>query len=78
MSKIYDTVISHGRKHVICEAKDRSGYLAPNYLGTKRALCGVLLRGQTLENWLEQRRSRRVRKPAQRGRRPLTTETIPA
>lgn len=53
MNKLYSTVVVAGRLHVLCEAKERKGpYRDPNYMGTGRALCGVLRRGQTLEEWM--------------------------
>jgi len=55
MSELYSTVVVAGRLHVICEAKDRRGgiHRDPNYMGTGRALCGVLKKGQTLEEWMK-------------------------
>lgn len=51
--KNYSTINVQGRVHVLCDAKSRSNTHFPdaNYLGTGKALCGVLERGESLEEW---------------------------
>lgn len=55
MSELYSTIVVWSRLHVICESKERKGNLHrdANYMGTGKALCGVLKKGQTLEEWMK-------------------------
>jgi hypothetical protein len=55
----------NGREHVV-KRVTRSGtdsegvpYPEPNYQGTGMALCGVLLPGQNLKQWMDAKRKRR-------------------
>lgn len=49
--KNYTTIQVNGRLHVLCFVEDRRGYPNPNYRGTGKALCGVIEKGDTLEDW---------------------------
>ena len=56
--KMYNTIITNNRIHVIRLVADRGKYSTgqvvpmPNYLGTGMALCGVVAKGETLEDWI--------------------------
>ena len=50
--KVYNIVTVGTRKHVVCTVTSRSGGVDnPNYMGTGMALCGVMKKGETLEQW---------------------------
>lgn len=53
----YTTITVLGHQHVLCEASDRGrlGHPNANYMGTKMALCGVIEKGKTLEEWILRR-----------------------
>ena len=47
----YSVINVAGRNHVVCEARFRGDHPEPNYQGTFKALCGVIDKGHTLEDW---------------------------
>lgn len=51
--EIYQTIKVHGRVHVVCPSGSRHTFMHENanYLNTGKALCGVLKKGETLDNW---------------------------
>ena len=55
---MYNTIITNKRIHVIRLVVDRGKYSTgkvvpmPNYLGTGMALCGVVAKGETLNDWI--------------------------
>ncbi len=52
--KIYETVTVRGRLHVVCESsRSGSSFPDPNYMNTGKALCGVVAKGLTLDDWLK-------------------------
>ena len=56
---MYSVIIVEGRQHVLCEAQEREvtvdGVKIPNanYMGTGKALCGVVDKNDTLLNWMD-------------------------
>lgn len=44
------------RQHVVCDARSRGAMPDPNYQGSKMALCGVIEKGKTLEEWKKKHR----------------------
>ena len=71
-NEMYITMRVNGRTHVVRQfnrrkyrTKQYPGGMetvytpAPNYLGTGMALCGVLRYGQTLEEWVSEKKKRK-------------------
>lgn len=56
----YQTIKVNGRTHVVCDIDGRggSGYPYPNYMGTGKALCGVVDKGDTFDDWKRKRNER--------------------
>ena len=58
----YTTIQVNGRTHVLCDVDGRghgaNDYPYPNYRETGKALCGVIDKGETLEDWKRKRYSR--------------------
>ena len=48
---MYKTTVMQGRLHVIRQIGERQGYPLPNFNGTGQALCGLLKKGETLDQW---------------------------
>ena len=53
----YSTVKVAGREHVVCDADRGNLWPQPNYRRTGKALCGVLDKGQSLSNWISERKN---------------------
>lgn len=56
MEVVYSTIKVVNRLHVLKEvfrSDDGRQYPNPNYLKTGKALCGILEKNQTLEEWCE-------------------------
>ena len=51
--KNYTTLESGRHTHVLCDNQERQNYPLANYRGTDKALCGILRKGQTLEQWVK-------------------------
>ena len=48
----YSILKIHGRLYVLCTPQSRSGmHPDANFLNTKKALCGVVEKDKTLEDW---------------------------
>ena len=53
----YTTILVCGRLHVLREVSPRNtGIPEANYMGTGKALCGVVDKGDTLEDWIKKYR----------------------
>ena len=54
----YSTISVNGHNHVliISDTRDNSNMPAANYRNTGKALCGVMRKGETLEQFLERKR----------------------
>ena len=56
MDKKYSIITVRGYEHVVCDTfHKRTNWPEANYLGTGKALCGVIKKGQSFENWLKKR-----------------------
>lgn len=49
--KNYSSIQVCGRTHVVCNVASRNGYPEPNYMNTGKALCGVVDKGSSLDDW---------------------------
>jgi hypothetical protein len=54
----YQTIRVNGRQHVICSTESRvnvhgTKFADANYMNTKKALCGVLGKNETLAVWID-------------------------
>ena len=73
----YSTVKVAGREHVVCDSQLRYGqYPEPNYRRTQKALCGVLDKGQSLQDWMLERNLKTKGMKIDRSKRFVTTELI--
>lgn len=56
---MYQTIMVYQRMHVVCSVGERGKYSTgeviqmPDYLGTGMALCGVVQKGDTLNDWIK-------------------------
>ncbi len=54
---MYKTVKVISRTHVVCHrSRQYTEYDEPNYMNTGMALCGVLLPGETLEQFIDRKK----------------------
>ncbi len=54
MEKMYDLIELHGHKYVVCENERPDA----DFMGTRKALCGVLKRRQSLAGFIFARKER--------------------
>ncbi len=52
-NKNYTTFVVSAKIHVVCNVSERKTHPSPNYMNTKKALCGIIEKDSTLEAWKE-------------------------
>ena len=55
------TIKLNGREHILKDVVRYGVHPDPNFAGTGKALCGVLKKGQSLEDW-EKQKAKRMKK----------------
>jgi hypothetical protein len=57
----YKVLLVNGKAHIICNSSDRLGHKNANYMGTGKALCGILSPGETLSAWIKKREDKELK-----------------